>query len=136
MYAVCLWCLKNLNGCVYQQWIHTQKEFYFLCYELEKWRRNCNPMGIAITEETFLFTLHFADDQVVTAQDKEDAEYLCRKLKKYQNWGLTLNMKKTKYLCVGGPTEDLQLDEGIKVQACEEYVYLGVKIYKSGRCKR
>jgi hypothetical protein len=37
---------------------------------LEKWRRNCNPMGIPITEETFLFTLHFADDQEVNAQDK------------------------------------------------------------------
>jgi hypothetical protein len=39
-------------------------------------------------------------------------------------------MDKTKYLCVGDPTEDLQLDEGIKVQACEQYVYLGVKINK------
>jgi hypothetical protein len=94
-------------------------------------------MGILIAEETFLFALHFTDDQVVIAQDKEDAEYLCRKLKEeYQNWGLTLNMDKTKYLCVGDPTEDLQLDEGIKVQACEQYVYLGVKIDKSGRCKR
>jgi hypothetical protein len=32
--------------------------------------------------------------------------------------------------------EDLQLDEDIKVQACEEYVHLGVKFGKSGRCKR
>jgi hypothetical protein len=54
----------------------------------------------------------------------------------YENWGLTLNMDETKYFCVGCPTEDLQLDKGIKVQACEEYVYLGVKIDKSGRCKR
>jgi hypothetical protein len=45
-------------------------------------------------------------------------------------------LDKTKYLCVGGPSEGLQLDEGIKGQACEEYVYLRVKIHKSGRCKR
>jgi hypothetical protein len=45
-------------------------------------------------------------------------------------------MDKKKYLRVGCPTEDLQLEEGIKVQACEEYVYLGVKVDKSGRCKR
>jgi hypothetical protein len=30
----------------------------------------------------------------------------------------------------------LQLDEDTKVQACEEYVYLGVKFDKSRRCKR
>jgi hypothetical protein len=39
--------------------------------------------------------------------------------------GLTLNMDRTKYLCVGGPTEGLQMEEGIKGQACEEYVYMG-----------
>jgi hypothetical protein len=70
---------------------------------------------------------------VVIAREKEDAEYLCRKLmEEYQNLGLTLNMDKTKYLCVGGPSEDLQLDEGIKVQACEECV----KIDESRRWKR
>jgi hypothetical protein len=42
-------------------------------------------------------------------------------------------MDKTKYLCVGGRTEDPQLDEGISVQACEEFVYLGVKIEISSR---
>jgi hypothetical protein len=45
-------------------------------------------MGILITEETFLFTCHFIDGQVVIAQDKEDSEYLCRKLKEeFQNLG-------------------------------------------------
>jgi hypothetical protein len=32
--------------------------------------------------------------------------------------------------------EDLQFDEDIKVWACVEYVYLGVKFDKSVRCKR
>jgi hypothetical protein len=45
-------------------------------------------MGILITEETFLFTCQFTDGQVVIAQDKEDAKYMCRKLKEeFQNWG-------------------------------------------------
>jgi histidinol phosphatase-like enzyme len=73
----------------------------------------------------------------MTKWSLQGTEYLCRKLKEeYQNCGLTLNMDKTKQLCVGDPTEDLQLDEGIKVQACEEYVYLGMKWDKSGSCKR
>jgi hypothetical protein len=49
---------------------------------LEKWRRKCNPMAVPITEEVFLYTLHFADNQVVIAQDKEDTKYLCKKLKR------------------------------------------------------
>jgi hypothetical protein len=53
-------------------------------------------MGIPITEEVFLYSPHFTNDQVVIALNKEDAKYLCKKLKEeYQNWGLTLNMDKT-----------------------------------------
>lgn len=77
-------------------------------------------MGILNTEEVFLCTLHFADDRVVISQDK-DAEHMGKMLwEEYQNCGLALNMDKTKYLCVGEPTED------VNVQVCEEYVYLVV----------
>lgn len=48
---------------------------------LEKFWRKCNPMGISITEETFLYTLHFASYQVETAHDKDNAEYLWKDLK-------------------------------------------------------
>jgi hypothetical protein len=34
-------------------------------------------------------------------------------------------MDRTKYLCVDRPTEGLQMEEGIRGQACEEYVYMG-----------
>jgi hypothetical protein len=37
-------------------------------------------MGIPL-ENTTLYTLQFADDQVVLAVDKEDLEYITRKLK-------------------------------------------------------
>jgi hypothetical protein len=47
-------------------------------------------MSVPITQAVLLYILHFADDQVVIARDKEDAECLCKKLKdEYQNWGLT-----------------------------------------------
>jgi len=37
-------------------------------------------MGIQISDDRTLYTLHFANDQVVIAQDKEDLEHMTRKL--------------------------------------------------------
>jgi len=42
----------------------------------------------------------FADDQVITAQDKVDAEYTTKKLKEYKKWGLNEHILKTEYLNV------------------------------------
>jgi len=68
---------------------------------LEEWKRKCSGMGIPL-ENTTLYTLQFADDQVVLAGDKEDLEYMTRKLKEiYEKWGLDMNLNKTKYLCFG-----------------------------------
>jgi len=39
-------------------------------------------MGIQKSDDRTLYTLHFADDQVVIAQNKEDLEYMTRKLLK------------------------------------------------------
>jgi len=47
---------------------------------LEEWKRKCSGMGILL-ENTTLYTLQFADDQVALAGDKEDMEYMTRKLK-------------------------------------------------------
>ena len=67
-------------------------------------------MGIPL-ENITLYTLQFADDPVVLAGDKEDLEYMTRKLKEnYEKWGLDMNLNKTKYLCIGG-THNLKLDE-------------------------
>jgi len=64
-----------------------------------RWRRSCS--GIQISDDRTLYTLHFVDDQVVIAQDKEDLEYVTRKLlKEYEEWGLLVNRSKTKYLCI------------------------------------
>jgi hypothetical protein len=68
---------------------------------LEEWKRTCHGMGIPL-ENTTLYTLQFSDDQVVLAGDKEDLEYMARKLKEsYEKWGLIMNLNKTKYLCIG-----------------------------------
>jgi len=47
---------------------------------LEEWKRKCSRMGIPL-ENTTLYTLQFADVQVVLVGDKEDLEYMMRKLK-------------------------------------------------------
>ena len=65
---------------------------------LRNWKRKCQPMGIPI-QNTYVYSLSFADDQVVLAQDHDDMEYMTRKLKEeYKEWGLTINLEKTKYI--------------------------------------
>jgi len=57
-------------------------------------------MGIPI-QNTHVYSLNFADDQVLIAQDHDDMEFMARKLKEeYEKWGLTMNLEKTKYIYV------------------------------------
>jgi len=86
-------------------------------------------MGIAL-ENTTLYILQSADGQVVLVGDKEDLEYMTRKLK--EKWGLDMNLNKTKYLCIGETHSNLKLDKESEIEFCEEYKYLGVISYTSG----
>jgi len=75
-------------------------------------------MGIPL-EKTTLYTLQFSDDQVVLAGDKEDLEYMTRKLKEtYEKWGLDMNLNKTKYLCIGEMHSNLKLDKDSEIEFC------------------
>ena len=50
----------------------------------------------------YVYSLSFADNQVVLAQDRDDMEYMTRKLKEeYGEWGLTINLEKTIYVYTG-----------------------------------
>ena len=54
---------------------------------LKKWKKYCGTMGIPINDK-FLYTLLFADDQVVVAMGEQDSNYVIRKLREqYKNWG-------------------------------------------------
>jgi len=98
---------------------------------LEEWKRKCSRMGITL-ENTTLYTLQSADDQVVLAGDKEDLEYMTSKLKEtYKKWALDMNLNKTKYLCIGETHSNLKLDKDSKIEFCQEYKYLGVIFYAS-----
>jgi len=90
-------------------------------------------MGLEIQDMT-IYSLLFADDQLLTAQDYEDLEYMTRKLiDEYELWGLKLNVKRTKYMVIGDTLRDLQLEDGKGIIShVNEYTYLRVRITKDG----
>lgn len=51
----------------------------YLSSVLRKWSQQCKYMGVQIEAE-FVYTLPFADDQVLLAQDEDDASYMMGKL--------------------------------------------------------
>jgi hypothetical protein len=62
-------------------------------------------------------------------------EYMATKLKEeYEKWGLTINLEKNKYVCIGEGKETLKFAGGEEMQACTEctYEYLGTKIDQMG----
>jgi hypothetical protein len=89
-------------------------------------------MGIPI-QNTYVYSLTFADDQVLLAQDHDDMKYMARKLKEeYEKWGLNINLEKTKYVCMGEGKEILKLEGGEEIKPCKEFTYVGTKIDQSG----
>ena len=85
-------------------------------------------------DNTMIYTLQFADDQVVMAQSKEDLEYTCRKCQEeYSKWALTTNIAKTKYMSLGTDTNYLGVDNGDIIAGCTECKYLGSIFTKDGR---
>ena len=89
-------------------------------------------MGIPI-QNTHIYWLNFADDQVLLAHDHDDMEYMARKLKEeYEKWGLTINLEKTKYICMGERKEILKFEGGEEIKPCTECTYLDTKIDQLG----
>ena len=90
--------------------------------------------GIGDTGYDNIYTMLFADDQLLIAQDYEDLEYMTKKLiDEYELWGFKLNLKKTKYMAIGDTSRDLQLEDGKGIIShVNEYTYLGVRITKDG----
>ena len=89
-------------------------------------------MGIPV-QNTYIYSLNFADDQILLTQDHDDMEYMARKLKEeYEKWGLTINLEKTKYVCIGEEGESLKLEGGEEIQPSTECTYLGTKIDQLG----
>lgn len=100
-------------------------------------KRSCEGMGIPINE-TYLFTLSFADDQAVFAQDAYDLEFMLKRLyEEYAKWGLQISLNKTEYLVVNSNAKfDVLLNDDSHVKQVSEFKYLGVTIDNNGIGKR
>lgn len=74
---------------------------------LSEWKRMCRNMGLPLNERT-LYTLCFADDQILIAQEDDN-----RKAYRYDQWELKVNMIKTEW-CIEGEQKNVILDNGKK----------------------
>ena len=102
---------------------------------LHDWKRKCRYMGIPVNDEC-VYSLLFADDQVIMAGDDHDIEYMIRKLADtYEENGMKINYQKTKYLVVAGEARDLQVG-GHTIQKCDQYKYLGSVITTEGNSRK
>lgn len=103
----------------------------FLEHALTTWKRKCEGMGIPLRNE-HLYTLCFADDQVVMAQDEEDLSYMLRKLnEEYEKVGLEINLKKTMYMTTEEDTADLQIEDHLEIKGTNNFKYLGFTLSKN-----
>jgi hypothetical protein len=64
-------------------------------------------------------------------------EFIARKLKKkYEKWGLTMNLEETKYMCmykcIGEEKESLKFDSEEEIKPSTQCIYLGTKIDQTG----
>jgi len=105
----------------------------FIEQVLTPWKMKCEGMGIPV-RDSFLYTLSFADDQVVMAQDEEDLSFMVRKLEEeYTKNGLEINLKKTEYLATTEEeVRDLEVDENRQIKGTDKFKYLGFLISKNG----
>lgn len=107
----------------------------YLEHILTDWKKKCEYMGIPI-HDNHIYSLLFADDQVIMAGDEHDIHYMIRKLAEtYEKNGMKINFKKTKYLVSGGTARDLEVG-GQTVAKCEEYKYLGSVIASESNSKK
>lgn len=105
----------------------------YLEHTLKKWKQKCGGMGVPVRDD-YLYTLSFADDQVVIAQDEDDLSFMVRKLKEeYTKAGLEINFNKTEYLTTSEERpETLEIDEDTKIRETDRFKYLGSIITKQG----
>ena len=94
---------------------------------LEKWKRKCEPINIAVGEGR-LYNLHFGDDQVILVENESDIHYMVWKpVGEYKQWGPNINPPKIEYLVAWNAGKNLLLGD-TEIKHRGYYKYLGVKI--------
>jgi len=53
-------------------------------------------------------------------------------MEEYRQWGLVVNIGKTKSMCIGDEQEDIEVEDGIFFRNCQQYRYPGAKIIQDG----
>ena len=84
-------------------------------------------MGIP-NQNTYVYSLNFADDQILLAQD-HGVHGKKTKGRIWKNGDLPYIQKKTKHVCMGEGKEILKFDSGEEIKPCTECTYLGTKIH-------
>jgi hypothetical protein len=63
-------------------------------------------MGVSIEEKKFLFSLNYADGQVIIAQDADDLEFILKILNKaYKERTQSINFNKTEFIAINTDQE-------------------------------
>lgn len=101
---------------------------------------SCAPVKLGKTE---LNCLLYADDLVLLSESKSGLQNCLTKLGSYtKKWKLNINLKKSKVLLFGTPTQrhaHLSSNwsfENITLEQVDEYCYLGITLHFSGNFKR
>jgi len=87
---------------------------------------------VPIEEIKFQFSLIYADDQVIIAQDAEDFEFILKRLNKaYKEGGLTINFNKTEFIALNTDQGlHIHIEENVTVKQVQNFKYLGVNLNK------
>ena len=90
------------------------------------------PAGIKIARRN-INNLRYADDTTLMAESEEELKSLLMKLKEEsENFGLKLNIQKTK-IVASGPITSWEVD-GETVETVSDFIFLGSKIIADGDC--
>ena len=93
-------------------------------------RMNCAPPKIAGRN---INNLRYADDTTLLAEIEEELKSLLMKVKEEsENFGLKLNIQKTKIMA-SGPITSWEID-GETVETVADFIFLGSKITADGDC--
>jgi hypothetical protein len=94
-------------------------------------------MGLPVENEEIYYHHHCMDDQSIIAQEKDDAEYMTKKLvEEYQKWDLNINILKTKYLSVGSDIQNIKLEHDIEIKGSRSCRYLWPNFTSYGVCNK
>ncbi|KAF2890580.1 hypothetical protein ILUMI_15593 [Ignelater luminosus] len=109
--------------------------FVEILLKLKWWERQVLHLHVPPPiNEDYLFSLNFADDPAVVAQDSNDLEFMVRRLyDEYSKWGLQVSLEKTEYLVINtGAVFEVLISKNVTVNQVDRFKYLGVSINKDG----